>query len=281
MNNPLISGALAALIVATPLAAGAQDADTVLARVGETEITLGHLISMRARLVAQDPRFEQMPDDQLFEGLLNQVIQQQAMADVMGAELGRADALGLENESRAFLAGRLIDREASLPVDEAELIALYDELYGSAEPQREWNASHILVESEAEAREIAAMLADGGDFAALAQERSTGPSGPRGGELGWFGSGQMVPEFEEAVQGLEPGGVSEPVQTQFGWHVVRLNERRDRAAPPLEEVRPQVEQELRSRNLQAMIDRLTGDAEIERMDVELDPALIRDAELLD
>jgi peptidyl-prolyl cis-trans isomerase C len=281
MKNPFVGGALAALILALPAPVLAQSADTVLARVGETEITLGHLIAMRERLVAQDARFDQMPDQQLYEGLLDQLIQQQAMADEIGSQLGRADEIGLENESRAFLAGRLIDREASLPVDEAALIALYEELHGSADPQQEWNASHILVGSEVEAREVAAMLADGADFAELAQGRSTGPSGPGGGELGWFGAGQMVPEFEQAVQGLEPGQVSEPVQTQFGWHVVRLNERRDRAAPPLEDVRPQVEQELRTRNVQALIDRLTGAAEIERMDVEVDPALIRNGDLLD
>jgi len=80
------------------------------------------------------------------------------------------------------------------------------------------------------------MLADGADFATLAKERSTGPSGPRGGELGWFGTGQMVPEFEQAVIGLEDGAVSEPVQTQFGWHVVKRNDSRNKSAPSLDEV---------------------------------------------
>jgi peptidyl-prolyl cis-trans isomerase C len=281
MKIPFIAGALAALLMAAPAMAPAQDADTVLARVGETDITLGHLAALRERLVAQDDRFDQMSDGELYEGLLQQLIQQQALADAMGAELSRADALGLENESRAFLAGRLLDREASRPVDEAELAALYDERFGSVEPAREWSAAHILVGTEAEAQEIVGELEGGADFAALAQERSTGPSGPRGGELGWFGPGQMVPEFEQAVAGLEPGGVSAPVQTQFGWHVVRLNETRARAAPALEQVRPQIEEEARNLRLQRLIERLTGEAEIERMEVEVDPALLRNPALLD
>ena len=269
--------AATALTLALAPAARAQDAGTVLATVNGTEITLGHMIAMRDRLPAQ---YQQLPDEVLFQGLLDQLVQQQVLADAAREAITPADELGLENETRAFLAARVIDREAAEPLDEAEIEAAYERDYGAAEPETEWNASHILVESEAEARALKARLDDGADFATLAREESTGPSGPNGGELGWFGTGQMVPAFEAAVQDLEAGAVSDPVQTQFGWHVVRLNETRDRAAPPLEQVRPQIEQALRTARIDAEVGRLTEAATVERTDATVDPALIRDTTLL-
>ena len=269
--------AAAALALALPLPVLAQDADTVLARVGDTEITLGNLVAMRARLPEQ---YQQLPDEVLYEGMLDQLIQQQVLADAASQELTAADELGLANETRAFLAGRMIDRLAAAPLDDAAVQAAYDAEFAGFEGETEWNASHILVETEAEARELGALLEDGGDFAALAREHSTGPSGPSGGELGWFGTGRMVPEFEAAVKDMEAGQVSEPVQTQFGWHLVKLNETRLTEAPPLEAVRPQLEERLRAEAIEAEVGRLTEAAGVEREAVEIDPALIRQDELL-
>jgi peptidyl-prolyl cis-trans isomerase C len=278
MKRP-ITGAALALALALPAVAQDQDVDagTVLATVNGTEITLGHLIAMRGRLPAQ---YQNLPDDVLYQGMLDQLIQQQVLADAAREDLGRADALGLENEQRAYLAGRVIDRAATAPLDEAEVESLYEESFGAAEPATEWNASHILVETEEEAQDLVARLEEGADFAELAREESTGPSGPGGGSLGWFAAGMMVPEFEQAVQSLEPGEVSEPIQTQFGWHVVKLNDTRQQEAPPLDAVREQIEQQLRTQAVDAELERLTGQAEIDRAEVTVDPALIRDADLI-
>jgi peptidyl-prolyl cis-trans isomerase C len=271
-------GAALALALALPAQAQDADADTVLATVNGTEITLGHLVAMRGRLPAQ---YQSLPDDVLFEGMVDQLIQQQVLADAAREDLARADALGLENEQRAYLAGRMIDRAAQEALgDDAAIQALYDETFGGAEPETEWNASHILVATEEEAQALVDQLGEGADFAELARENSTGPSGPNGGSLGWFGTGMMVPEFEQAVQGLEPGGVSEPVQTQFGWHVVKLNETRLREAPALEDVRDQLVQQVQSEAVDAELARLTDQAQVERAEVEVDPALIRDDSLL-
>ena len=279
----MLRASLLATALALPLHALAQDAPpadpgTVLATVGGTEITLGHLVAMRTRLPQQ---YQQLPDEVLYQGMLDQIVQQEVLAAAAREALTGADEIGLENEARAFLAGRMIDRIAAEPLDEAAVQAAYEAQFGSVEPVTEWNASHILVETETEARAIAQQLADGADFAELAREKSTGPSGPRGGDLGWFGPGQMVPEFEQAVTGLETGQVSEPVQTQFGWHVVKLDDSRLREAPPLEQVRPQVEQTLREAAVDAEVQRLTEAAGVERADVEIDPAVIRDDALLD
>ena len=279
----MIRTALLAVALALPLPALAQDGaapdpSTVLATVGGTEITLANLVAMRARLPAQ---YQQLPDEVLYQGMLDQLVQQQILADAAREALTRGDEIGIENETRAFLAGRMIDRIAARPLDEAAVQAAYEAQFGGVEPATEWNASHILVETETEARAIVQQLADGADFAELAMEKSTGPSGPRGGALGWFGAGQMVPAFQAAVEGLEPGAVSEPVETQFGWHVVKLNETRLTEAPPLEEVRAQVEQALREAQVDAEIQRLTEAAAVTRAEVEIDPAVIRDDALLD
>ena len=168
------------------------------------------------------------------------------------------------------------------PLPEADVQAAYDEQFGSAEPEQEFNASHILVETEEEAREIMETVKGGADFAETAKEKSTGPSGPGGGSLGWFGKGAMVPAFEAAVVELEPGEVSEPVQTQFGWHVIKLNETRTAEAPALEDVRTDIENQLRQETLQAEIERLAEAADVDRKDVEsVDPAVLKQTELLE
>lgn len=274
--NRLLTGAALALAMTAP--ALAQDADTVLATVGETEITLGHLIAMRERLPQQ---YQQLPDQALYDGMLEQLIQQQVLADAARADLSRANEIGLENEARAFLAGRVIDAAAGVANTDAEIQAAYDAEYGATDPETEYNASHILVETEAEALALVSQLENGADFAELARENSTGPSGPNGGELGWFGTGMMVPEFEEAVVGLDPGALGGPVQTSFGWHVIKLNETRQKAAPELDEVRADLEQAVTTQKVDAAIAAITESAEIERMAVEIDPAVIRDLGLLE
>ncbi|CTQ32625.1 peptidylprolyl isomerase [Jannaschia rubra] len=281
----LLTGAALALALSAPAfaqdaadGAAKPDASTVLATVNGTDITLGNLIALRGRLPAQ---YLELPDDLLYQGMLDQIIQQQVLSDTAREDLSRADEIGLENETRAFLAGRVLERLTAEPVDDAAVQAAYDEIYGNAEPATEYNASHILVETEEAAQEIAGKIAEGADFAELAQEESTGPTGPNGGQLGWFGPGMMVPEFEEAVKGMEAGEVSDPVQTQFGWHVIRLNEVREQEVPALDDVRPELEDVARNALVEAEVERLTEAAQVERTEVEIDPARIRDTDLLE
>ncbi|MGR3637961.1 peptidylprolyl isomerase, partial [Alterinioella nitratireducens] len=152
--------------------------------------------------------------------------------------------------------------------------------YGDAAPATEYNASHILVETEEEAQSLIEELEGGADFAELAQQNSTGPSGPNGGQLGWFSPGMMVPSFEEAVFELEVGEISAPVETQFGWHVVKLNETREQDAPALDQVRADLVEGLRVARVDAYIEDLSENAEIDRPELEIDPALIRDSALI-
>ena len=274
MKRLLFSAAIS-LSLAAPVAA--QDASTVLATVNGTDITLGHLIAMRAMLPAQ---YQELPDEVLYNGMLDQLIQQEVVAvSLRGSEDARTK-LTMENEDRAFLASVAIDAIAFDTIADADVQALYDANFADAGGDLEWNASHILVASEEEAQNLIDQLNDGADFVALAQEFSTGPSGPNGGALGWFGTGMMVPEFETAVAGLEAGEISAPVQTQFGWHVVKLNESRISAPPALEDVRADLEEELRRQRVDAYLAELTETAEITRPEVEIDMSLIRNIDLL-
>lgn len=274
MKRLLVSAAIS-LSLAAPVAA--QDASTVLATVNGTNITLGHLIAMRAMLPAQ---YQELPDEVLYNGMLDQLIQQEVVADSLRGSEDARTKLTMENEDRAFLASVAIDAIAFDTITDADVQALYDANFADAGGDLEWNASHILVATEEEAQSLIDQLNDGADFVALAQEFSTGPSGPNGGALGWFGTGMMVPEFETAVAGLEAGEISAPVQTQFGWHVVKLNESRISAPPALEDVRADLEEELRRQRVDAYLAELTEAAEIARPEVEIDMSLIRNIDLL-
>lgn len=145
----------------------------------------------------------------------------------------------------------------------AENAATEDEIFEEYTRQisrnagQEFKARHILVETQAKASEMIAELDGGADFQALAREHSTGPSGPNGGDLGWFAPDQMVAPFAEAVKTLEDGSYSkEPVQTQFGWHVILKEDSRDREPPTLESVRQIVKQQVETRKFQAYLDKL-------------------------
>ena len=271
-----LAGAMALALGPAALHAQDYDADTVLARVGGTEITLGHMIVAKTTLPAQ---FRQLPDEVLFPGILDQLIQQVALAQSLEAPT-KATQLTIENQRTGLLAGEALGIAGEAAVTDAALQEAYAARYAEAEPTTEFNASHILVETEEKARELIAELEGGADFATLAQEHSTGPSGPNGGALGWFGPGMMVPEFEAAVVALEAGQISPPVQTQFGWHVVKLNETRLAEAPPLEEVREEIAAELQRAAVEARIAEVVEAAEIERLEVEIDPAAISDMSLV-
>ncbi|MDX1593461.1 MAG: peptidylprolyl isomerase [Gammaproteobacteria bacterium] len=171
----------------------------------------------------------------------------------------------MEMTRRALLAQFAVrDQVEANPVTEEQMRELYEQQMGQGEGRKEYHARHILLENEADAKQVIADLQAGGDFVALAKERSTGPSGPQGGDLGFFEPGQMVPEFSEAVVALEPGSYSMvPVQTQFGWHVILLEEVRDVEGPSFESVKPQIENMLQSIRVRSYLESLREAAEIE------------------
>lgn len=296
MRRAIAAGALAGLTLVTPAlaedppAAPAAEAaapaapataETVLATVNGQPITLGAIIVMRQGLPQQ---YQGLPDDVLLQGLVDQAIDQTLLAAEISPDPANdplAVRLQVENDRRAALAASLVQARMSEPVSEADVQSAYDEAAKEFKPQKEFNASHILVATEDEAKAIEAQLKDGGDFAAIAKEKSTDPgSGAQGGSLGWFGAGQMVPEFQAAVETLKPGEISAPVQSQFGWHIVRLDEVRDTAFPPLAEVKDQIENQVRQQKLEAEVAALRAKAAIEKPENAVAPAAIRQVDLL-
>ncbi|MBP7243242.1 peptidylprolyl isomerase [Amaricoccus sp.] len=268
---------------ATETAAAPADwtAETVLATVNGRNITLGNLISALSSL---PPQYQGLPDEALMTGLLDQLVDQTLLADTVStdpAEDPLAVRIAVENERRGTLASLAVQERVGKPLDPAEVQAAYDARVAALQPAKEWNAAHILVATEEEAKDIKAQLDGGADFAAIAKERSTDPgSGSNGGSLGWFGAGQMVPEFETAVVALQSGQISDPVQSQFGWHIVRLDEIRDSVLPSLDELRPEIENELRQKKLEAELAALRAAATIEKPETGVAPAAIRQLDLL-
>lgn len=293
------AAAIAVALLAAPLAlpAVAQDAakaptegaaadaataevnlDHVLAVVNGKSVTVGHLLSVIADL---PPQYQQLPDDVLFDGVLEQMVQQLVLSDNL-TELTPVESLAIDNQERAVRAGLAIQRILAADVTDEEIKAAYDQLFADAEPEKEFNAAHILVATEDEAKAIVEELAKGGDFAAIAKEKSTDPgSGANGGELGWFGLGMMVPEFENAVTALEEGKVSEPVQSQFGWHVILLKESRLVEQPSLEDLRGQLADQVRNQKVEAAIEAATAGATIDRTGREgIATSVVRRGDLL-
>jgi peptidyl-prolyl cis-trans isomerase C len=271
-----LTGAMLALALAGPVRAEDATAATVVARVGTAEITLGHLIMARQSLPDQ---YQQLPDEVLFPGLLEQLVQQTLLAASVGDDSLRVK-VSVDNERRGMRAAEALDSVMASAITEAAVAAAYDETFAKAAPGVEWNAAHILVKTKEEAEAIIAELGAGGEFATLAQKSSDGPSAANGGDLGWFGAGMMVAPFETAVAALEKGAVSAPVETQFGWHVIKLLDTRQTAVPPLAEVRGEIEQTLQRAALEARIAELSQGVQIERPGEALDPKLLSNFDLL-
>ncbi len=261
-----------------PALAEGPTATTVIATVNGTDITLGHMIAMREGLPEQ---YKDLPDDVLFNGVLDQIIQQTALTQIAEGEITARDTIELDNQRRTYLAAAVLNRAADAAVTDEALQRLFDETYSKAAPTKEFNAAHILVATEDEAKALKAELDGGGDFAELAKTKSSDPgSAQNGGDLGWFGPGMMVEPFEKAVMTMQPGQVSDPVQTQFGWHVIRLSETRLATGPTLEEKRPELAGELQSKAVEDYVTALTAKADVKKMTDGIDPAILKDLTLL-
>ncbi len=254
-------------------------ADTVLARVGDSEITVGNLIALRAGL---PPQYAQIPIEMIAPGMLDQLVRQSILAQSSKGEPSKLETLTLENEKTALRAEAEARKIVATAVTDEAVQKAYDEQIAKAPAETEYHAAHILVASEDDAKAAIKELDGGADFNELAKAKSTGPSGPEGGDLGWFSDGMMVEPFFEAVQKMKPGEISPPVQTEFGWHVIKLIETREKPKPTLDEVREELTTELQQEALNAYIETLEKDIKVERTDLNtLDLNVINDPALLE
>jgi peptidyl-prolyl cis-trans isomerase C len=200
------------------------------------------------------------------EAILNELIALELMRQdsiKKGLDSQPVVIASLNQTTRTTLAGAAIkDFMANNPVTDETAKAFYDEQMGKV--GKEYNARHILVADEESATEVIKLLDSGSDFSELAKEKSTGPSGASGGKLGWFGAGQMVKPFSDAAAELDKGSYTKaPVQTQFGWHVIILDDVRDSTPPPFDDVKDRIKMLLANQKLQTYIESIKSSATID------------------
>jgi peptidyl-prolyl cis-trans isomerase C len=271
--------AVAATLATAGMAQEPPTAATVVATVNGTEITLGAMIALRDGLPEQ---YKALPDDVLYKGILDQLVQQEVLTQSVGDALSLQDRLNVENQRRGYLSGVALEAVIATAVTDEALQKAYDARFAAAAPQTEYNAAHILVATEEEALKLKAELDGGADFAALAKEHSTDTgSGQNGGELGWFGLGAMVKPFEDAVVAAEVGTVTAPIKSDFGFHLILVKETRIAAVPTLDDLRDELAGQIEQEAISAHIEALTAAATVTKPGAEgIDPAVIKDLTLL-
>lgn len=274
MSLSRISTALfaAGLMLALPRTGQAQDpGDSVLATVNGTAISLSDLEALRAGMPAQ---YQQLPFAMLQNHLLDRAINDELLmqaGEALKLDESAEVVQRLQLIKRRLVAEIYLDRFLSARINDEIISAAYDDYITANAPENKVSARHILVKTEAEARDVITALNGGADFAELAKERSIGPSGPKGGDLGTFGRTEMVPPFAEAAFSMSPGAFSStPVQTRFGWHVILVENVIEGTHPGLEDIRGELEGEVSRRLVAQHYDDLAEKAEIVKP--EQDPA---------
>jgi peptidyl-prolyl cis-trans isomerase C len=214
-----------------------------------------------------------LPEATRRRGLIEYLIVTQRFAEAAeSAKLGSSSEFDgrMQYWRRRALRDAYFDTRVKSAIGEVEAQKLYDDHVQQLKPEEEVKARHILVESEEKAREIFDKIAHGADFAQMAKEFSRDPgTKDDGGSLGYFTRGQMVPQFEEAAFKLSRGDISQPVQTQFGWHLVQLEDRRNRATPNFSSVKDRVVASMIHRRAQEVAASLRDSAEIEYLDAQI------------
>ncbi len=242
-------------------------ADGILARVQGVEIRQADLDAAEEDIGGQTTA--QMSPEQKREYLLSFVIDL-TLAAKAAEQRNVQDSADFARKMTYYrnklLVETLLNTETRTRVTEEEMRKIYDEQRSRITPEEEVRARHILVETEDEAKALIAQIRGGADFETIAKEKSKDPGGARnGGDLGFFTKGQMVPEFAEAAFAMQAGQLSQaPVKSQFGWHIIKLEERRQRQIPSFEQVRGQIEDFLTRRVQADLVQKLRSEAQVER-----------------
>ncbi len=260
----------AAAPAAPAAAAPAASPEAVVATIGDLTITEADL-AFAAEDLQQE--LQQVPAEERRAFLVTVLIDMKVMAKA-AKDAGMADN-ALFKRRLAYLEERTLRRDyftqkIAASVTEDSIKAAYDEYVKAFKPVEEVHARHILVATEEEAKAVKAELDGGKPFEVLAMEKTTDPSGKQnGGDLGFFSKGMMVPEFEAVAFTLEPGKISDPVQSQFGWHIIKLEEKRMSAPPPIEQLQQQLGQQVMFKAFDASVAALKKDLKLEIPDAAL------------
>ena len=276
MISRILGAALAAALLASPVSSFAQqdgaEADPVVARIDGEPIHRSDVLEMADTLPPQ----YQAQIEQIFPLLIDRLID-----FTLVGKAGRSAGLADDDEVKARVASAeeqavrevYLTRAVEAELTAASLQARYKTFLEQNPPKTEHKASHILLETEEKAKEMIALLDGGADFAELAKEHSTGPSASKGGDLGYFTSDQMVQEFAEAVEKLQVGEYSKPpVKTQFGWHVIKVEDRRTAEPPPFEQVEQALREDMSRETIQKIFVDLRQNATVELVNPEAEGA---------
>jgi peptidyl-prolyl cis-trans isomerase C len=278
-RRPLAYAVMAALLFIAPAVSGcsknssnssseapASASDPVIARVNGVDITQGELalaeedVGSEMQAVSPEAKREQLISYLADIIMVTQAADKKNLAD--NPDFKRRLAF-LRNK---LLMGYELQQEAKTAVTDEALHQTYDEAVKSMAGQEEVRARHILVESEDEAKALLEQLKNGADFATLAKEKSKDPGAAEGGDLGYFTKDQMVPEFADVAFKMYPGQLSNPVKTQFGWHVIKVEDRRTKQPPEFDKVKDQIEAFLARKAQTDFITKLRQSAKVDRLD---------------
>lgn len=257
----------AASIALAPLTAAAED-NPVVARVNGVEIKESDLDFAATEV---GPRLGTIRPDDRRRVLLQFLIENELMAGAGEKDnLDETDTFPkrLEYHKRRALRDAFYDSGISGAVSDEDAKKIFDDQIAKMKPEQEVHARHILVETEEEAKAVAKQLKDGADFAELADDKSKDTNAD-GGDLGFFTRGQMLKPFEDAAFALDVGEISEPVQTQFGWHIIKVEEKRDQELPSFDDVKSAIVAQLVQRKAQEVVTGLRDSAEIEIVDPDI------------
>ena len=263
---PRLGVALAGCLVMALVAGPARAEDKVLAKVNGSEIRQSDLAlaeeELGPSLAQMDPATK---DENVLSFLIDMKIVSKAAEDkkVQDSEDFKKRLAFTRNR---LLMDSLLASEGKAATNDDAMKKVYEEASKQITGEEEVHARHILVETEDEAKAVKAELDKGADFADLAKKKSKDPGASDGGDLGFFTKDQMVPEFSQAAFSLEPGKISDPVKSQFGWHIIKVEEKRNRKAPDFEQVKAQIENYVTRKAQADYVAKLRAEAKVERLD---------------
>ncbi|VIO70239.1 peptidylprolyl isomerase [Bradyrhizobium ivorense] len=253
-------------VLAAGLPVRAAESDPVLAKVNGSEIHASDVALAEEEL---GPSLAQMDPSTKKDNVLSFLIDMKIVSKA--AEDKKVENSDEFKKRLAFTRNRLLmdsllASEGKAATTDEAMKRVYDEAAKQITGEQEVRARHILVETEDEAKAVKAELDKGADFAELAKKKSKDPGAADGGDLGFFTKEQMVPEFSAVAFALEPGKISDPVKSQFGWHIIKVEEKRSRKAPDFEQVKAQIETYVTRKAQADYVAKLREAAKVERMD---------------
>jgi peptidyl-prolyl cis-trans isomerase C len=265
-------GFAAAVALAVIAGSPARAEDKVLAKVNGVEIKESDVALAEEELA---PSLQQMDPASRKDNVLGFLIDLQIVAKAAeDKKIENTDDFKkrLSFARKRLMMDSLLAAEGKAATTDEAMKKVYEEAAKQITGEVEVRARHILVETEDEAKAVIEELKKGADFAELAKKKSKDPGASDGGDLGFFTKDQMVPEFSAIAFTLEPGKISDPVKSQFGWHVIKVEEKRNRQAPPIDQVKGQIETYVTRKAQADYVAKLRETAKVERLDKPAEPA---------